>query len=97
MIGYLTLAVSLTLEMFGATMLKLSKGFTKWLPAVLVVFGYGSAFYFFSKSLTYLPLNLAYATWAGLGTSLTKRSLLGLVLIVCGVFILNLSGVASHG
>jgi len=110
MIGYVTLAAAIIAEVVGSTMLKASQGFTKWLPALLVVLGYGFAFYFISMSLTYLPLNLVYATWAGLGTVLTvmvdyvffkewlnKQSLLGVALIVGGVFILNMSGVASHG
>jgi len=63
----------------------------------------GLYFYLFSKTLTMLPLGVAYAIWAGLGTALTAilaiflwkenfsmQILIGTILIIAGVVILNL-------
>lgn len=61
--------------------------------------GFAASFTFLSFSLKTLPLSAAYATWAGTGTALTAaigyfifqepfnlKTLIGLVLIICGVF-----------
>ena len=69
--GYLFLIASILLEVFSTQMMKLSEGFTKIFPIILFAIGMGSCFYLFSKTLTMLPLGVAYAIWAGLGTALT--------------------------
>ena len=101
--AYLLLAISITFEVFGSTMLKASNGFKKILPVVGIVIGYVLAFFTLSLSLKTLPLGLAYAIWSGVGTALTAlvgiiiykeglsiKKLLGLGLIIGGVSILNM-------
>lgn len=98
--GFLLLAIAS--ELVATTSLKLSDGFTKWVPAVVVVVGYGAAFYFLSLSLKHVPLGTAYAIWSGIGTvgtviigvllwqeKLDAWRVLGIVLIVLGVALLN--------
>lgn len=100
-IGFLLLAIFS--EVFGSTMLKLSHGFTVWLPSLGVVGGFALAFWFLGKSLKELPLSQAYAIWSGLGTALTATvgwlvfserlsfiNVAGIALIVLGVMVLNL-------
>ncbi len=103
--NYLFLALAIASEVVGSTSLKLSQGFTKLLPSALVVLGFGAAFYFLAQSLRTVPLSIAYAIWAGVGTAATvligvwlfKESfdltkLVGLVAILVGVVLLNLRG-----
>lgn len=102
--GWLWLVVSILLEVAGTTSMKLSQGFERLLPSVLVFVFYGLSFFAFGLALKRLDLSLAYAIWAGVGTALIVvigifwfREPAGLVrlggigLIIAGVVLLNLS------
>ena len=58
-------------EVIATTSLKLSDGFTKLVPSMIVVIGYGASFYLLSISLKVIPIGLAYAIWSGVGIVLT--------------------------
>lgn len=105
--GYLYLALAIALELAGTTSMKYSEGFTKLIPSAAVIFFYIVCFFFLTKSLSYINLGVAYATWAGVGLvgatgisilvfkeSITIIGILGIILVVCGVAILNLYGTA---
>ncbi|KIQ55910.1 DMT family transporter [Meiothermus taiwanensis] len=107
--GWLLLMVAIVFEVIGSTALKASQGFSKLLPSLVVVLGYGLAFYFLSLSLKTIPLNIAYAIWSGLGTALIallgwwvlKEPMngaiaLGILLIIAGVVVLNLASRLHH-
>ena len=97
-------------EVIATTALKLSEGFTKLAPSMVVVVGYGISFYLLSLSLKVLPIGIAYALWSGIGIILTviagivlwKESMdwvraLGIALIMAGILIINLfSKSATH-
>ncbi|WP_413367649.1 DMT family transporter [Lysinibacillus sp. 3P01SB] len=100
--GYMYLSISILAEIAGTFSLKFSEGFTVLLPSIIVVIGYGLAFYMLSKSLTYMPLSLAYAIWSGVGTALTAvlgivflddplslAGILGILCIIGGVVLMN--------
>ncbi|MCR8658697.1 DMT family transporter [Paenibacillus endoradicis] len=102
--AYLLLLTSIITEVFASTMLKLSNGFTKKLPIIGVVVGYGLCFYLLSLTLLELPLGFSYAVWSGLGTILTavmgvvlfeekinRQGLLGIALLLVGIILLNIS------
>ncbi len=102
--GWWLLLLAIISEVIGSTALKASQGFTRLLPSLVVLLGYGLAFYFLSLTLKTIPLNTAYAVWSGLGTALIavlgwlvlKEPMngtiaLGIVLIVVGVVVLNLA------
>lgn len=104
--AYTLLILAIISEVFGSSMLKATEGFKRFLPTIGVIVGYGLAFYALSLSLTTLPLGLAYAIWAGVGTALTavvgiiiykesvdKKKILGFLLIIGGVILLNVGGV----
>lgn len=108
--GYIALGISIISEIFGTTMLKLSEGFTIILPSIGVVIGFGIAFYCLSLCLKTIPLSLAYAIWAGIGTAITAvigvllwddpfsiMTFLGIVLIIGGVVLLNASNSPEKG
>jgi small multidrug resistance pump len=97
-------------EVTATTALKYSEGFTKLVPSVVVVTGYGLSFYLLSLSLKVIPLGTAYAMWSGIGIVLTviagmilwrepmdwARGL-GIFLILLGIVIINLfSRSAAH-
>ncbi|WP_223674069.1 DMT family transporter, partial [Proteus terrae] len=64
---YLFLAI--LFEILASSALKASQGFSRLLPSLVVVGGYGLAFYFLGLSLKTVPLSRAYAVWAGVGTA----------------------------
>ena len=101
--GYLYLGAAILFELFGTTCLKLSNGFTHMLYTMITLICYGACFYFLSMSL-----NVAYATWCGLGIvlvaavakilfheTITTLGLIGIILIVVGVVLCNFFG-ANH-
>lgn len=103
--GSILLALTIISELIATTSLKLSAGFTRPLPSLLVILGYGTAFYLLSKTLIFLPLGTAYAIWAGVGTAgtaiigvllwkepVTLMRVTGISLIVLGVVLLNQTG-----
>jgi len=90
-------------EIIGTTALKYSLGFTKLLPSLMVVVGYGISFYLFAVALKNINLGAAYAIWSGVGTAgtvlislyllrekLDFPMLIGIVLIILGVFVMSL-------
>jgi small multidrug resistance pump len=100
---FLLLLGAIFSEVIATTSLKASDGFTKPLPSLLVIIGYGIAFYLMSLAIRTMPVGTAYAIWAGLGTALTvlvgvliyRESLdlarvAGVALIVAGVIVLNI-------
>jgi small multidrug resistance pump len=106
---YVLLFSAIAAEVIGTTALRLSEGFTKLLPSVVVVVGYGLAFYLLSLTLKELNIGVAYAIWAGVGTAVTALigvvlfkeqlnllSIVGIGMIIGGVVLLNLFSKA-HG
>ena len=108
--GYLYLAIAIIFEVIATNALKASEEFTKLVPSIIVVIGYGSAFYFLSLVLKTIPVGIAYATWAGVGIALVAivaaiafkqipdlPAIIGMVLIVSGVVVINVfSKTAGH-
>ncbi|EKH2228346.1 quaternary ammonium compound efflux SMR transporter QacG [Staphylococcus pseudintermedius] len=105
---YLYLFISIATEIIGTCFLKASEGFTKLWPTLGTLLSFGICFYFLSLTIKFLPLNITYATWAGLGLVLTTIisvivfkenvnliSIISIGLIVIGVVLLNVFG-ESH-
>jgi small multidrug resistance pump len=102
---YLMLAI--LAEVSGTTCVKLSEGFTRLLPSVLIFVFYGLSLGFLGLALKKVDLSLAYAIWSGLGIAfiasigvlwfrepVTALKMISLGLIVVGVAGLNLAGEA---
>ncbi|ARN73072.1 QacE family quaternary ammonium compound efflux SMR transporter [Oceanicoccus sagamiensis] len=100
--GYIYLAVAIIAEVIGTTALKASEEFSKPIPSIIVVLGYGAAFYFLSLVLKTIPIGIAYAIWAGVGIVLVAivgvvlfeqkldlPAVIGMLLIVSGVVVMN--------
>lgn len=100
--GYLFLGLAILFEVLGSSMIKISDGFTKTIPVIVMLVAYTVCFYFLSLTLKTIPLGTAYAIWGGLGIVLTAiisviyfkqtldtPALIGILLIVSGVFVLH--------
>jgi len=100
---WLYLAAAILSEVVATSALKAAEGFTRRIPSLLVLVGYGLSFYFLSLTLRSVPLGIAYAIWSGVGValislagwiiyhqSLDGAALAGIALIVAGVVVLNL-------
>ena len=100
--GYFYLAVAIIAEVIATSALKASDEFSKLVPSVIVVVGYGVAFYCLSMVLKTIPVGVAYAVWSGLGIVLISivglvmfgqkldlAAIVGMVLIVSGVVVMN--------
>ncbi|WP_150251149.1 DMT family transporter [Nocardiopsis deserti] len=103
---WLWLAGAIIAEVIATTSLKLSEGFSRPLPSVVVVVGYVGAFLMLSQALTRgMNLGVAYGVWAAVGIalvavigtllfgeSLTWVQVGGIALIIAGVMALELGG-----
>ncbi|QBE64740.1 DMT family transporter [Pseudoduganella lutea] len=108
--NWLYLAIAIVAEVIATSALKVSEGFTRPLPSVLVVAGYGIAFYLLSLTLRTIPMGVVYAIWSGAGIVLITLAgyflykqrldlpaLVGIGLIVAGVLVMQLfSKTTSH-
>jgi small multidrug resistance pump len=108
--GYLSLAVAIVAEVIATSALNASAGFTRLVPSILVVAGYGVAFYCLSLTLRTMPMGIVYAIWSGVGIvlisivgwalfrqALDLPAVIGIALIMAGVLVINLfSKTAGH-
>jgi small multidrug resistance pump len=108
--AYVLLAIAIVAEVIATSALRASDGFTRAVPAAIVVMGYGLSFYLLSLTLRTLPVGVVYAVWSGAGivlitlvaTFLFKQTpdlpaVLGMGLIVAGVVVLNaFSKMSAH-
>jgi small multidrug resistance pump len=102
---WLYLVLAILLEVSGTTCMKLSEGFTRMVPSILLVVFYTLSLGMLTLALKKIDVSVAYAIWSGVGTALiatigvlwfkepaTALKLISLGLIIIGVVGLNLSG-----
>ena len=102
--AYFYLLGAIVLEVCGTTSMKLSQGFTRLWPSILIFVFYGLSFTLLTMVLKKIEVSIAYAIWSGVGTaliatlgilyfkeSLTLLKLVSLALVILGVIGLNLS------
>jgi len=108
--AYVLLAIAIVAEVVATSALRASDGFTRLIPATVVVVGYGISFYLLSLTLRSIPVGIVYAVWSGAGIVLITLvaallfkqipdlpAVLGMGLIVGGVVVLNVfSKVSAH-
>jgi small multidrug resistance pump len=106
--AWIFLVAAIALEVSGTTCLKLSEGFTRFRPSILIFVFYALSFVSLTFCVKQMEISTAYAVWSGLGTFLIgiigvayfqepmpAIKLLSLLLIVAGVVGVNLSGAAE--
>ncbi|MFN6537318.1 MAG: DMT family transporter [Nostoc sp. EkiNYC01] len=80
MSNWIYLLVAIVLEILATSCMKLSEGFSKVLPSILMFVLYGICFTIMTFVLTKIELGVVYAIWSGLGTA---------VISAIGIFWLN--------
>ncbi|MEU7767837.1 multidrug efflux SMR transporter [Nocardia sp. NPDC049190] len=103
----LLLACAIASEVTATVSLKYSHGFSNVVPSIVVVIGYGAAFFFLSQVLMRgMPIGVAYGIWSAVGVAtiamigvlflnerLTLVQVGGIGLVILGVLALELGGV----
>lgn len=107
---YLYLALAIVAEVAATSALKASEEFSKIGPSIVVIAGYGVAFYLLTLVLRTMQVGVTYAVWSGLGVVLVSivsmflygqipdtPAIVGMTLIVVGVLVINvLSSTTGH-
>lgn len=106
---WILLAAAILLEVAGTTSLKLSDGFSRLIPSVLIFVFYGLSFVALTFAIKRIDISIAYAVWSGVGTALvamigifyfrepaTLLKLVSLGFIIIGVVGLHF-GLRGHG
>jgi small multidrug resistance pump len=109
-VAYLYLFAAIIFEVIATGALKSAESFTKPVPSVIVLLGYGAAFYLLSLSLRSLEVGVAYAIWCGIGIVLVAAigaifygetidlaAVTGFALIITGVAVLGFFSDSSLG
>ena len=65
--GYVYLIIAIIGEVVGTISLKNSNNLSELIPSMLIVLGYGIAFYFMMLSMRTIPVAITYSIWAGVG------------------------------
>jgi small multidrug resistance pump len=99
---WLYLSIAILAEVVATSSLKAAEGFTRLTPSLMVILGYGTAFYFLSLTLRTMQVGTAYAIWSGVGTMLVSliawilfnqkldaAAIAGITLIIAGVVIIK--------
>lgn len=101
----LLLSAAIAAEVTATVALKASDGFSRPVPAAIVVVGYGISFWLLALVLKHLSVGTTYAVWSAVGTAAvaligiaaygeaaSALKLASLALIVLGVIGLNAAG-----
>jgi small multidrug resistance pump len=108
--NYVYLFAAIVSEVIATSALKAAEGFSRFWPSVIVIVGYGLAFYCLSLTMRTISIGIAYAIWSGVGIvlialvgllfyrqPLDAPALIGMAFILAGVLIINVfSRTAGH-
>ena len=105
---WILLTLAILAEVAGTTTMKLSEGFSRLTPSLLLFVFYDSSLTFLNFALKGIEVSIAYAIWSGLGTAivviigilifsepLTLLKTISIILIIAGVIGLNLGWVRA--
>ncbi len=103
--SWIYLITAIFLEVSGTVCMKVSNGFTRTLPSILIFVFYGLSFVGLTLALKKIDIGAAYAIWSGIGAALitiigivyfrepaSALKLFSVGLIIIGVVGLNSSG-----
>jgi len=103
--AWIFLILAILFEVAGTTSMKLSEGFSRLIPSILLFVLYAASFVAVTFALEKIDISVAYAVWSGVGTALitivgilffretvTVLKIVSIILIIIGVVGLNLAG-----
>jgi len=103
--AWIFLVLAILFEVAGTTSMKLSEGFSRLIPSILLFVFYAASFVAVTFALEKIDISVAYAIWSGVGTALiaivgilffretvTVLKIVSIILIIIGVVGLNLAG-----
>lgn len=101
--AWAVLAVAILLEVAGTTSMRLSEGFTRLTPSVLIFVFYAGAFVLNTLVIRVLGLSVTYAVWSGVGTVLTamigiwyfKEPATAVKMVSIGLIVIGVMGLHS--
>ncbi|PTT04119.1 multidrug efflux SMR transporter, partial [Pseudomonas sp. HMWF006] len=70
--AYVYLTIAICAEVIATVSMKAVKGISTPLPLILVIVGYGIAFWMLTLVVRSVPVGVAYAVWAGMGIVLVS-------------------------
>ena len=101
--SWLYLFAAILCEVSGTTCMKLSEGFEKLIPSILIFVFYSCSFSLMTLAIKTIEVSVVYAIWSGIGMALisiigifvfeesaTLMKLVCILLIMAGVIGLNL-------
>jgi small multidrug resistance pump len=107
--SWIFLYVAIALEVAGTIALKFSAGMSVFIPSALSAVLYMASLSSLSFALKQIPVSVAYAIWAGLGSSAvavigifyfkepaSTLKVISMLMVVIGLVGLNLSGAVRH-
>ena len=102
---WILLLLAIGSEVIGTSCLKLSEGFNKPIPTLVVLAAYSTSMLLLSRVVQTIPLGITYALWSGIGIIAivlvgflaykqvpSPGQLIGIATITAGVILVNLSG-----
>jgi small multidrug resistance pump len=109
MTGWAWMSLAIVAEIVATSSLKASAGFSKLIPSVVVVLGYGLSFWWFSIALKLgVPVGISYAVWSAVGTvgvilvgrfvygeSVSMLQYAGVAVVLAGVAMINIGGAVA--
>ena len=101
--AYIYLGLAIIAEVIATSTLKATNEFTRVVPTIVVLVGYGTSLFLLTLVLRTIPVGITYAVWAGLGivlvaivSSIAYRqipdwpAIIGMGLIVAGAVTIHL-------
>lgn len=102
---WILLLLAIGSEVIGTSCLKLSQGFSRPIPTLVVLAAYSTSMLLLSRVVQTIPLGITYALWSGIGIIAivlvgllayeqvpSLGQLVGIATITAGVIIVNLTG-----
>jgi small multidrug resistance pump len=101
--AWAVLSVAILLEVAGTTSMRLSEGFTRFTPSVLIFVFYAASFALNTLVIRVLGLSVVYGVWSGVGTVLTaligiyyfKEPATAIKMVSIGLIVIGVMGLHS--
>jgi small multidrug resistance pump len=101
--AWAVLSVAILMEVAGTTSMRLSEGFSRLTPSVLIFVFYGASFALNTLVIRVLGLSVVYGVWSGVGTVLTaligiyyfKEPVTAIKMVSIGLIVIGVMGLHS--